>query len=44
MIQFIKKIVYGKTSIPNNMFGEKMFYVKYPFRVIRKSNESSLKA
>ena len=33
MIQFIKKVVYGKISIQKEMFGIKMFYGKSPFRV-----------
>ena len=33
MIQFIKKVVYGKKSIQKEMFGVKMFYQKSPFRV-----------
>ena len=43
LIQFIKKLVYRKTSIQQNMIGEKMFCGKCFRRVIRTSDENSWK-
>ena len=37
LIQFIKKTVYDKTSIPQQMFAEKMFCRKCSCRAIRAS-------
>ena len=40
MIQFVKKIVYGKANTQKEMFREKMFSGKCPFRVIGTSDKS----
>ena len=40
LIQFIKEVVYGKTSIQKEMFGENMFCGKCPFGVIGAKYES----
>ena len=40
LIPFIKKIVYGKTSIQKEMLGGKMLGGKCPFRVVRTSDEN----
>ena len=43
LIQFIKKIVYGKTNIQKEMFSEEMLRGKCRLRVTGIRNESSWK-
>ena len=44
LIQFINKVISGKTSIQKEIFREKMFCRKCSFKVIRASHENSWKA